>query len=335
VRSSRAHPGGFTETTTRHFPYDEIPLLRRFRPDVIISTELGLRTAQAILYRRLRRESRLVIWVDVSERTEKGLSRTRTALRRALLRNADAVIATGQSCRSYLLQLGVPTTCIVEVPFVGDAKGLRSLPLQRDPRSERRLLYVGQLIERKGLQQFVKELSRWATEHPQIDLDFWLVGDGPLRPALEGMRTPLNLTISFFGNVPYDSLPAYYAQAGIFVLPTLADTWALVVNEALTAGLPVLGSLYSQAVEQLVADGENGWTLVPDKPGDVRRALDRALFTHGRELGRMREAARDSVSASTPEFAASRIKGAIALALERPRTLESSATTTTAAERNR
>ena len=54
-------------------------------------------------------------------------------------------------------------------------------------------------------------------------------------------------------------------KVGVLVFPTLADEWGLVVNEALAAGVPVLGSLYSQAVEELVRDGENGWTFRPDR----------------------------------------------------------------------
>ena len=43
--------------------------------------------------------------------------------------------------------------------------------------------------------------------------------------------------------------------SGIFVLPTLADEWGLVVNEAMASGLPVLGSVYSQAAHELCGDG--------------------------------------------------------------------------------
>ena len=52
-----------------------------------------------------------------------------------------------------------------------------------------------------------------------------------------------------------------YAKASLFAFPTLADEWGVVVNEAMAAGLPVLGSIYSQAVEELVEDGVSGWVF--------------------------------------------------------------------------
>ena len=333
-RSSRKHPHGFAESITRHFPYDAIPLLYRLQPDVIISAELGMRTAQAALYRRLFPASRLVIWVDVSEHTVKGLSRAQTALRRALIHNADAVMATGQSCRRYLIKLGVPAAHIVEVPFVGNTQIFRAVPLERDSQTERRMLYVGQLIERKGLRQFIGQLSLWSVEHPNIRSELGLVGDGPQRAALECLPLPANLSLRFCGNVSYQSLPGYYAQAGICVLPTLADTWALVVNEALAAGLPVLGSLYSQGVEELIRNGENGWTFFPDRPGDVRRALDRTLLAESPQLARMRAAARRSVNWLTPELAAGRMGDAIALAVASARPLENAINAISTAERD-
>ena len=45
------HPNGFTETLQSHFPYDTIPLLLKEKPKVVISSELGARTVQALIYR--------------------------------------------------------------------------------------------------------------------------------------------------------------------------------------------------------------------------------------------------------------------------------------------
>jgi hypothetical protein len=74
--------------------------------------------------------------------------------------------------------------------------------------------------------------------------------------------------------------------------PTLADEWGLVVNEAMAAGLPVLGSLYSQAVEELVQDRINGWTFHPDHLEEAGHAIDRALTTNSEDLMNMCLAAR-------------------------------------------
>src|SRR5206468_11003060 len=124
----------------------------------------------------------------------------------------------------------------------------------------------------------------WAQQHSDRRVELWFIGDGPLRSDLERLAKPLNLELRFVGNVPYGDLAIWYEQAGILVFPTLADEWGLVVNEALAAGVPVLGSLYSQAVEELVREGENGWTFRPDRAEEMSTALERALSLSGSEL---------------------------------------------------
>lgn len=321
LNSRQKHPQGFTSDIERHFPYDTLPRLILLRPDIVISVQLGFRTAQSVLYRLLFRKSRLIIWVDGSEHTEKRIRRLQTFLRRLLLRHADAVLVIGKSGKRYLEKIGVPSDRIVDVPYVADDEIFKGACPYRSTEIAYRLLYVGQLIELKGLSQFLLGLVEWAEKHPSRSCELWFVGDGPLRETLERVERPQNLSLTFFGNVPYSALPHFYAEAGICVLPTLADTWALVVNEALASGVPVLGSLYSQAVEHLIRDGENGWTYHPDKTGETQRILDRVFSTEPEVLARMRHVAMESVARLTPEFVADRFLKVIALARKKPAAL--------------
>jgi len=311
------YPQGFAARVELHLPYDTFTQLLRYRPEVVISAQLGFRTLQSVLYRSLFRRSRLVIWVDASEHTEKRVGRLLTILRRTLLRCADAVLVVGKSGRRYLRGLGVSSTRIVEVPYVADTRLFLASGLQRSAMETRRLLYVGQLIARKGILQFLQQLIAWSECHASQTCELWLVGDGPLRPQLEALHTPSNLQVKFFANVPYDHLPGLYAHAGICVLPTLADTWGLVVNEALAAGLPVIGSIYSQAVEELIEHGKNGWKYSPDSPGAAQRVLDQALNSTDSRLAAMRACAYESANHLTPQYAASCFLRAIAIALSK------------------
>jgi hypothetical protein len=176
------------------------------------------------------------------------------------------------------------------------------------------LLFVGQLIERKGLEPFLRALAQWGSEHPELNYEMWFVGDGPLRKSLEKFPTPPNVALRFFGNVPYHETRAFYAGAGIFVLPTLSDTWGLAINEALAAGLPVLGSKYSQAVEELVTDGRNGWTFHADRPGEIREALAKCMTSPLSTLSEMSGNSRRASADLTPEYSASCFLRAIEIA---------------------
>ena len=316
ARRNRKHEQGFTVTDHLHFPYDSLPLLFRYNPDVVISAQLGFRTLQAVLFRMVRRRSRLVVLVDGSEHTEKGIGPIRTQWRRTLLRAADAVVVIGASGARYLERIGIPSSKIIQAFQATDPTSFYQIPLREGVEAAKRLLYVGRLIEGKGLEYFVEELSDWLEKNPGKTCELWIVGDGPLRSKLQQLPISRGLEIRFFGNIPYHELPRYYGQADVCIVPTLADTWGLVVNEALASGVPVLGSLYSQAVDELIEDGVNGWRFYPDHDGGARSALDHIFHLKEAELDAMREAARKSIRHLTPEFAAQCFVRAIRLALD-------------------
>jgi glycosyltransferase involved in cell wall biosynthesis len=306
----RQRPLGYSVPSFLHFPYDTISLLRNYRPTVVISAQLGPRTLQSFLYCKMFGNARLITWADLSEHSECGTGKMRSAVRRLLLQSSDAVLVNGSSGARYVERLGAQAKTIFHLPFVREMNDLCSLPLTRDSAISHRLLYVGQLIQRKGIHLFLAALARRKRRHRQLEC--WVVGEGPLRHELEQSARWNGLNVKFLGDVPFDDLHRIYGSAGIFVLPTLEDTWGLVVNEALAAGLPVLGSRYSQAVEELVEDGVNGWTFRPDQSEELDAALDWALNSPETALRQMREAARTRVEHLTAEFAATRILEAIA-----------------------
>ncbi len=305
------HPKGFSEPLYVHLPVDTISQLKRFRPDIVISWEMGVRTMLAAVYRWMRRGSRLIVWAEMAEATEQGRGMMRKAIRRVIHPAVDAFLVTGDSGARYLRGLGIRDHKIFKIAYTTDISRFISAPLTRGAENAWRLLYVGQLIERKGLLQFLEVLSRWAALHPDRKLEFVVAGDGPLRERLKGFEAPANLKLVLLGNVDYQDLPPVYAEAGIFVLPTLADTWAVVVNEAMAAGLPVLGSAYGQAVSELVQDGVNGWTFRPDAGDEMAAALARCLDTSLLELDSMREAARKVAAGLTPDYVTELVDRAI------------------------
>jgi hypothetical protein len=154
-------------------------------------------------------------------------------------------------------------------------------------------------------------LSRWAAQHPAIPINFDIAGDGPERAALEMLFCPANLIVRFLGNVAYDQLSGVYATADVLVFPTFADEWGVVVNEALASGLPVLGSCHSQAVDELVVDGETGWRFDPEIESTIDAALTALFATTESERERMGAAGRRLALELTPARVAERIANAV------------------------
>jgi glycosyltransferase involved in cell wall biosynthesis len=311
VRRQLVHPDGFKWQFDVQVPYDVIAKLFALRPAVMIAAELGARTLQAMIYRLVVRSSRIIIHADLSEDSERAFGRVRSALRRFLLARADLVVVNGQSGARYVLKVGGRPNRIVVIPYATDDIFLAAPPRASLDGPARALLYVGQLIERKGLLNFLECLARWCERYPAERVQLTLIGDGPLRSSIANASRPANLTVLTNGMVPYGALPDHYRTADLMVFPTLADTWGLVVNEAMAMGVPVLGSIRSQAVTELIEDGVSGWWIDPTSPSDMDRGLDRALQASGEMLSEIATRARARARQVTPEYAAGQFEDAI------------------------
>jgi hypothetical protein len=101
-------------------PYTIIPQVTRYKPDIIVSAELGARTFQAAACAYLRKVP-LVIWADLSDHTERDTSPLRRALRPWLLSRASSVVVNGAGGARYIKQFGIPQERIFLSPYATDA----------------------------------------------------------------------------------------------------------------------------------------------------------------------------------------------------------------------
>ncbi|HUG40852.1 MAG TPA: glycosyltransferase family 4 protein [Longimicrobiales bacterium] len=305
-------PSGFRERLPVHVPLDTRRRLEAFRPDVVVAAELGARSAQSVAWAR-GADRRVVIWATLSERTERGRGvMARPLLRRHLLARADGVVVNGESGARYVARYGYPADRIHRVAqaspiaWAGERTGSPSGGLD--------LVYVGQVVERKGLQPFIDGLEKWCADR-ETEARLTVVGPG----SGPGLVERGLLRVHHVGPVPFEVLGGHYQAADLLVFPTLADEWGLVVNEAMASGLPVLGSVHSQAVTELVEEGRTGWRYDPEEPGDLEAALDRMASTGPDGLRRMGEAARRRVAGLTPESMGERLAAVLDEVLARGR----------------
>jgi glycosyltransferase involved in cell wall biosynthesis len=310
LRRRWKHHIGFDDQLFLHIPYDTLAQLRKHRPDVILSHELGARSMIAAMYRRLCPQSRLVLMTYMSEHTEQGRGKLRGAVRRKLLAAADAVTFNGPSCRRYLATNGVEARKLFPMPYAADDRIPVDSEPQRDESQVRgRLICVGQINQRKGVIPMVHQLVDYCLARPNRSIDLKIVGDGPQRGELLAIKRPKNFHLQSIPNLTPMELAALYRDCGAAIHPTLADEWLMVVDESLRSGLPMIGSRYAQAVETLVRDGVNGWSFDPVVAGDLAEKLD-CYFQHSDgAIAAMRVAARKSVVDRTPE---SSVDGAVA-----------------------
>jgi glycosyltransferase involved in cell wall biosynthesis len=290
VPSRVSHPAGFSRPGFVHLSIDTAFFLFRHDPNIVITSELGARTLQCLVYKLFNRQARLLLWLELSEESERSFGGVRRFVRRAILRWSDAVLINGKSGRRYIASLGFDPKKIHVIPPGSDAQLNESNHL-RTVDQQRRLLYVGSLIPRKGLHNFLEALCDWARLNSSIRVEFWIAGEGSLEGSIKSTRTPSNLIVRLLGQVPFKNLSEVYNECGIFVFPTLSDVWGFVVNEAMSHGLPVLGSRLSQAVEEMVSDGTSGWVFDPLEPHSVMAAINKALTVSLSDLNVMRQTA--------------------------------------------
>lgn len=271
----RSRSSGFGERRTIHLPLDTGSQLRAIAPDVVISAELGFRTALASRYAR-RTGTPLICWATLSEATERDLDPARLRLRKLLARRVDHWIVNGESGKREVARYGVALHRISSIPqSITPRSSIVPPAPDKEPTRPLRLLYVGQLSSRKAILPFAHALEDWAVASGRTgDMSLAIVGDGPLRGELIQLAEASRVRIDLTGFKTYEDTVAEYQNHDVLVLPTLADEWAVVVNEALASGLPVLGSNQSQAVVEMITDGVHGFVFPPTREGYVA-ALDR------------------------------------------------------------
>ena len=122
------------------------------------------------------------------------------------------------------------------------------------------ILFVGQLIHRKGVDLLIEALHPLLTRDPELMLT--LIGAGEDQGELYSLTKTLGCTkqVRFVGVVPSNQIHNYIRQALLLVLPSRWDGWGLVVNEALAVGTPVIVSDKCGAAD-LIRQGKNGFVF--------------------------------------------------------------------------
>jgi glycosyltransferase involved in cell wall biosynthesis len=256
-----------------HWNPGAIAAIRQSQPDLTVISGYNSLTCQWAMRWLHRRRMPWVFWGETPGM--RSLSRSRSALRafaqRPALRWPDAIAAIGVRAVEEYRRLAGPRIEIANIPYHTDLKPFLDAPRTNSPEKVR-ILYCGQLIERKGLQTLLEAFLAFADEFPHSEL--MLVGEGPLRNALAS-QVPARMKdrVIFAGFQSVDDLPRYFGAADVFVLPSLHDGWGVVVNQALAAGLPIICSSAVGAAADLVSPDENGYVVPPADASALAAAL--------------------------------------------------------------
>lgn len=211
------------------------------------------------------------------------------------------VVAVSPEALAAARRLGVPDERLVEIPNPAPPAPLAA----RSPRvagQPFRLLAVGRLVPEKAHDLLLDALARVADR----SISLTLLGDGPLRAALEGQAASLGLggRVRFAGFVR-DPAPEM-ARAHAWVLTSPAEGLPLALLEAMQAGLPILSTRCGRAVEGLLEGEPTAGVLVDAGAAAALAAAIDALAADEPRAAALGAAGRERVRPFTPDALAPR-----------------------------
>lgn len=179
---------------------------------------------------------------------------------RVFLQNADRIFLAGPSTKSVLVdEYRVDADKIL---VVGSGPNLPPSPL-RVSKECKHLVFVGKEWERKGGPELLRAFSAVRQRHPQLRLS--IIGSNP-DIDLPG--------VSIKGSVPPDQMPDVYKGADLLVIPTRAEPFGFALVEALTLGIPCVGTTVGNQ-EWII--GEGGMCVLPSDETSLMEALDEVI----------------------------------------------------------
>lgn len=224
--------------------------------------------------------------------TEEKAARLRTSETVALAAARGVVVTSDSTARILVTDYAVPRDCITVAPPGSDRV---SLPARRSTGGPVALLAVGSLVPRKGFDVLIAALAAVA----DLDWRLTIAGAHDRDPAtaaqIEAQIAACGLSprVTLAGAVPPDRLAGLYAEADLFVLASRFEGYGMVFAEAISHGLPMIGTT-AGAIPDTVPAGA-GLLVPPDDAAALAAAL-RRLIADPEERARLAAAASTAAS---------------------------------------
>lgn len=215
----------------------------------------------------------VLFMTDANVVSEHSKSRTKIFIKKTILGNflfkkASGFLTSGISNEEFYKYYGVLESKITRLPFSwGYEKFLEEASILKLKREETRkkfnikegdfiILYVGRLSEEKNPMIILDAYKNIKNLNKKL----FVVGDGPMRKEFEEKINELKIkNVNMIGFLPHENIFTFYNIADVLVLPSKAETWGIVVNEAMCFSLPIIASDKVGAVKDLVKDKYNGF----------------------------------------------------------------------------
>jgi len=185
---------------------------------------------------------------------------------------ADYLFVPSSYVAETFIRSGIAPEKIFVVPYGVDTARFSIRPKHEELNRKKhpfRVLFVGQLTPRKGIHYLIQAFTKLRLPNSELVI----VGHGEIeyQKLLQEMLSSED-QIRFGGHLPQVELSEYYQNSDVFILPTLSEGSALVIYEAMSAGLPVITTPNAGSV---IRDGQDGF-IVPIR--NVETLQDKIMY---------------------------------------------------------
>lgn len=266
---------------------------------IIVANFLSPTGMMAIIWMRMHR---MGYWLESDGGFAKDGVGIKEKIKTHFIKGAKGYFSTAAEHDKYYMQYGAPGQGMQRYPFtslrqedifssVADSVEKKILRRKLSAAEKNLILSVGRFSYLGGYGKGYDALIRAAQRLPD-DIGWYIVGGTPTEEFVKIVKDSGLHNIHFIEFMEKDALKEYYRAADAFVLMTVSDVWGLVINEAMSCGLPVITTDKCVAGLELVEEGENGY-IVP--VGDDQ-ALAARLQTILEEPARAEEMGRRSLA---------------------------------------
>lgn len=210
-----------------------------------------------------------------------------------ILKNFDLFLAVGKRHKEYLNHYGVPDSKIYPSPHcvdnqyflkgsqISDAEKFalrKKIGLDENIKT---LLFVGKFIAIKRPFDLIHALKKIQDKGKKIQALF--LGNGPLFGETKSLAKELNVKAFFAGFKNQSEIPAHYALADLLILPSVQETWGLVVNEAMACGIPCIVSDAVGCYPDLIEPGKTGDVYSAGSADSLANAIEQFIPKLGKQ----------------------------------------------------
>lgn len=238
----------------------------QIRPDVIHVQDL-IMAAPALLIKRIYKIP-YAVWGQGNDVYQPDWFSKLT--RNIMMQHANAVLALTDDMKRIMQDICMRE--IYVVPNGIDLKRFKPSLVRKKERKTKKIIFVGRLHPEKGIKYLIEAMPIVLQEMENTEL--LIVGDGIERSRLEEIieTQGINDQIMFTGALQQKKIPEIMYDADVFVIPSLSESFGIVIIEAMAAGLPIIATNVG-GIPFIIDEGFNGYLINPKRSDEIANKI--------------------------------------------------------------